>query len=271
MERRLAKLHTERYIEWPDRGQLKSKPIPESICWLGWKGILILAGQSGVMVDAPKGENENQMRIFQSKLRSHGIRWAREPRWSLLEHNLTVVDFRIAIERSVRELPELVLENWLPDSYFRIDPDVVTYKAYDREKNLKQMKKRICPDAFFEIVDLERRDRGESHKARFLLELDMSTHDNGNFGREKVAPGAAYIKSPGYKSRFGSNSGIWLVVTSGGERRLRNLIRQGQAQAGSDAHLFFFTCTNSIENENILTSSIWWQPGEDEPRAILSS
>jgi hypothetical protein len=66
----------------------------------------------------------------------------------------------------------------------------------------------VCPDAYFEIIDESRRMSGEPHIARFLLELDMSTHDNPSFGREKAAAGAAYIKSSKFRVRFGNNHAI---------------------------------------------------------------
>ena len=98
----------------------------------------------------------------------------------------------------------------------------------------KQVKKRVYPDSYFVIVDRQRAAQGLVARMRLLLELDNSTHANERFGREKVAPGLAYVKSEEYKTRFGANSGRWLVVTTG-ERRMTNLMRQTHQVAGRGA------------------------------------
>src|SRR4030065_2973308 len=102
--------------------------------------------------------------------------------------------------------------------------DVVQFSTKDRNGRIIRMKRGVCPDAYFEINHDVLRMQGKPHKARFLLEMDMATHDNPSFGRYKVLPAIAYIRSNAYKSRFGNNHGLWLVVTSGGQRRLSNLL-----------------------------------------------
>ncbi len=47
-------------------------------------------------------------------------------------HDLAVVDFRIALEESVKELSSISIERWLPESAFRSDMDVVAYTIKDR-------------------------------------------------------------------------------------------------------------------------------------------
>jgi hypothetical protein len=125
-------------------------------------------------------------------------------------------------------------------------------------------------DAYFEIVDKERQMKGEAHRGRFLLELDWSTHDNPGFGRGKIVPSVAYIKSSAYKSRFGSNNGRWLIVTNGGQTRMRNLMLQTKEYAGQDTGWFFFASIKDVENGHLLTSPIWRQIGREEPRALLN-
>lgn len=269
MERRLAKLYHARYLAWPSREQHRTHPIPEPICWLGWRGALFLAGRYGVDVQQPRSENENQMRSFRKRLRDNGVRWVREPRWSLVRHDLAVVDFRLAMEWSVGQVPSLVLENWLPESVFRSDVDQVSYTIRLRNGRVVRMERGVCPDAYFEVVEEALRMVGKPHRARFLLEIDMGTHDNPSFGREKAVPGVAYVKSPVYKARFGNNSGKWLVVTAGGMRRMGNMIGQTNERVGRDAHMFFFTMLDQIGAGNLLTSPIWWQAERNEPRPLL--
>ncbi len=92
------------------------------------------------------------------------------------------------------------------------------------------------PDGYFTIVDSRRRSQGLPARARFLLELDMATHDTNSFFQEKVLAGVAYIKSPAYKSRLGHNSGRWLVVITG-EVRMKHIMHQTQRAAEDRAVL----------------------------------
>jgi hypothetical protein len=269
MEQRLAKLCQAGFISWPSKEQYKIYPIPEAICWLGWQGALYIAGTTGIKVDPPSGDNEYKLRLLESKLRKNGFRWVREPRWSMLSHDLTVVDFRLALRNSLNQLTQYTLSKWLSESVFRSEPDVITYTIKTTVGKSFTSKKGVLPDAYFEIIDEARRVYGDPPKARFLLEIDMGTHDNLSFGRDKVVPGVAYIRSEAYKTRFGSNSGRWLVVANGGSRRLDNLMKQTEEKVGEYAKTFLFTTLEHMLEGNLLVSSIWWQPGQTSPIKLL--
>jgi len=271
MEKRLSILCASGYIVWPSRKLHGIHPIPEPICWLGWKGVDYIAGELGISVQPLKSQRENQLRELQKRLRRNGIRWVREPRWSLLRHDLAIVDFRMAIERSIHQLPLFTLENWIVESEFRADMDTVIFSTQEKDGNAKNIKRGVCPDAYFEIVDQERRLRDQPAKARFLLELDMATHDNPSFGREKAKAGVAYIKSYAYKERFGNNSGRWLIVTKGRETRIKNLMKQTKTSVGLDVNLFFFTSLDELGNCNILVHPIWRQIGRSNLTSLLQS
>ena len=268
MEQRLSTLYHNAYLNWPSLEQRRTKPIPEPVVWLGWRGALTVAGQYGVHVQPPKNSNENQIRKLESNLRNLGIRWQREPRWIQLAHDLAVVDFKLALERSAQQQPEIKLDKWLSESVFRSITDVVNFEIKGKDGKVRKAKKGVCPDAYFEVIDENRKARGEPHRARFLLELDMATHDNPSFGREKVLPGVAYIKSPVYKARFGFNSGRWLIVSKG-RRRMKNLMQQTKEKAGPFSAMFYFTTLNKPSLVNVLTSPIWQQPGVDELTSLI--
>jgi len=271
MEQRLSKLNREGYISWPDRDQRKIYPIPEPICWLGWQGALYIAGINGAKVSQPISTNENQMRNLQKKLQSQGVRWVREPKWSFLRHDIAIIDFRLLLQYSLSQLKNMGLERWLPESEFRIDMDIVNFDFKQKEGKIIRMKRGVCPDAYFEIIDHDRLREGQPGKARFLLEIDMGTHDNPSFGKYKALPGAAYIKSNSYRDRFGSNHGIWLVVTGGGEKRMMNLLNQTKEKTGKEAGLFYFTTFNLIYGGNLLTNPIWWRADQSSPISILGN
>ena len=269
MERRLSKLRHAEYIHWPSEVQRKTKPIPEPICWLGWKGILYLAGKSGFEIEPPNRVNENQLRSLQERLRKKGMRWTREPRWQQLEHDIAVTDFRFAVEHSIGDLTGLSIEDWISEGAFRSNMDKVDFQFINRVGNAQKRSKGICPDGYFVIIDEERKAQGKPCRARFLLELDMATHDNPSFGIEKVAAGAAYIHHPSFKARFGENSGHWLVVTTG-EVRMKNLILQTSEQINSDSDKFLFTTFEKVMQYNLFNTPIWRRCGEKEGSYLIS-
>ena len=267
--KRLAKLVDNFYLARPTAHQRRTQPIPEPVYWLGWRGILWVAAQMGVEVDPPANQGENQMRDLAKRLRDRGIRWLREPRWIQLAHDLAVVDFRLAVEQAVSQSPALQLEAWIHESEFRSDGDTVKYRITGTDGKVRQVRKRVYPDSYFVVVDEQRLAQGLLARARFLLELDHATHANSRFGREKVAPGLAYVRSPQYKARFGDNSGRWLVVTTG-ERRMKNLMRQTKQVAGTGARVFLFTTLDQLGTSNVLTEPMWWQVGREGPIPLLA-
>jgi len=268
MEMRLSALHHQSYLDWPTREQWRAKPIPEAVCWLGWKGVLWIADHQQLEVETPHPPNETQLRRLATRLREHGIRWLREPRWSQLAHDLAVVDFRLAVENAAGQTAFLILEEWIPEGTFHSQMDQVTYSVPDKQGNLHQEKRGVCPDGYFAIVDRRRQDQGLPARARLLLELDMATHDTGSFFQEKVVAGVAYMHSAAYEARFGHKSGRWLVITTG-PLRMKHLMQQAQQVTGVNAQVFLFTTLELAKNVNVLTAPIWWQVGHEEPLPLF--
>ena len=118
MEIRLAKLHNAGYISWPTLEQHQNYPIPEPICWLGWKGAMHIASSYGVEVQPPISFNENRLRRFQKNLREEGIRWVRQPRWSLLRHDIAVTDVKLAVLNVAERFTRFSLAKWISEGVF---------------------------------------------------------------------------------------------------------------------------------------------------------
>ncbi len=268
MEKRLSKLHQGQYIDWASVEQRKLYPVPEPVIWLGWKGALYLAGRFGIEIPQPVKINEYHLRQLEKNLRANGFTWLREPRWSQLKHDLTVVDVRFWIGESLSEITTLKFEEWKNESTFKSDLDHIDYQVKSREGEIIQKRKGVCPDGCFTLIDQKRQQQGEPYRARFLLEIDMATHDTPSFGDEKAAAGAAYVKSKPYLIRFGSNTGRWLVITTG-DIRMRNLIHQTRERVPENGDLFFFTTFNHLKNNNFFTSPIWHQPNKGEPVSLM--
>ena len=269
MDRRLSLLKQKGFLRWPDRIQHRTKPIPEPIVWLDWRGALFIANMSGINTETPEKANEAQLRRLQSRLRVLGIHWLREPRWSLLSHDLHVIDFRLAVNQSVRDESGLEVLEWINESVFRGKPDIIEFTIRNRSGYSIQRKKGVCPDGFFYLIDEKRKLASLPHKARFLLEVDMATHANPRFGIEKAAAGAAYIQSNAYMQRFGANAGRWLIVTTS-KVRMKNLMQQTVQKVEKHTQLFFFTTFDQINTCNILTDPIWWLVNNSEPTSLIT-
>jgi hypothetical protein len=269
MQRRLAKLYHAGYVDWPSRKDYQTKPVPEPVIWIGWRGALYLAGIQGIAVPPPKKENEYHLRKLEKALWKAGVRWVRTPRWSLLVHDLAVVDFRLAVLASLNQMESFSMRRWVNESYFRANLEVVEYNISLRNGIRRKMKKGVVPDGYFEILDEDLQQQGKSHLGRFLLEMDMSTHDNPSFGREKAAAGVAYVMQTLRGSHQKMDNLWWLIVTKGGKRRIKNLMRQTRKQAGEMANIFYFTNLYNLKNTNIFLDPIWSHISEDRKVSLF--
>ncbi|MCW5856188.1 MAG: replication-relaxation family protein [Anaerolineales bacterium] len=262
MERRLSMLYHTGYLNMPDFDQRRIHPISEPVVWLGWRGILFVATQIGVEIEPPKLVNENQLRRLEKRLREAGVRWQREPRWSQLAHDIAVNDFRFTVEMAIKHWPSLSLEEWITEGEFLTNMDTVAIGSKER--------KGVRPDGFFILIDHLRQIDNSPAKARFLLELDNSTHPLNRFGRDKALAGLAYIRSSAYRKRFGFNSGRWLVVCKS-EARMRNLKKQTEKVIGKQAENFLFTTFDKVTPTTVFNLPVWWRGGSSDQIALVGN
>lgn len=268
MERRLSLLYRSGYLNWPSKQQRRTHPIPEPVIWLGWRGILHIAGELDVEVKPPENDGENQLRLLARRLREVGIRWQREPRWSQLAHDVAVDDFRITVEKAAESWPSLTLESWLSEGEFLTDTDTIEFTYSNRVGKKIKKRRGIRPDGFFILLDHLRQIKGSPARGRFLLELDNSTHPLDRFGKEKAIAGLAYIRSQAYKNRFGYNSGRWLVVCVSKQRML-NLKNQTEKVLGRGASNFYFTTLQLAQSDTVLNAPIWLRGGTEEREPLV--
>lgn len=268
MEKRLAKLKFYSYIDWPNLEQRRVNPNPEPVIWLDWRGVCYLASLAGIKVELPKKMNETGKRKLFKDLKDEGFTWLREPRWSQLYHDLTVIDIRLTFQHYCDQSDLILLEEWINENEFRSQMDVIEIRYTTRSGKTGFKKKGICPDGMMVIVDEKRHRLNQPFRARFLLEVDMATHANLNFGWEKSVAGSAYIKSEAYRERFGNNSGRWLVITTG-ETRLKNLMKQTRKMVEKDSDLFLFTTFQDFFSGNPLQEKIWNRCGLDTKVNLL--
>jgi hypothetical protein len=98
----------------------------------------------------------------------------------------------------------------------------------------------------------------------------MSTHDNPSFGREKAAAGVAYVKKILRGSRHDVDNIWWLIVTKGGKRRIKNLMRQTRKHSGEMAKIFYFTNLHNLKDTNIFLDPIWSHVSVDRKVSLFA-
>ncbi|MCL4247391.1 MAG: replication-relaxation family protein [Anaerolineae bacterium] len=242
-EIRLQKLVEMGYITRPDR-QHRAQLPGYTVYWLTKPGAEYIASLQG-----------------QSLADLH---WRKpEARWSLVQHDIAVNDFRIAVTQAAAAHSELQLTEWIPSSIFWADHDTIEYDIKQDGKARKE-RRGVRPDSYFVVV------QPGYPPSRFLLELDRATEHHPRFAREKLHAGIAYIKSPAYRQRFGYNAGRWLVVTTSDMRR-GNMQELAERELGKAAAAFYYTTKNLTEQYNPLIEPIWFKGAEETPTALFES
>jgi len=184
------------------------------------------------------------------------FKWRREPRWSLIRHDLKLNDFRISATKAIDLSPQIALEHpWVPSSGFWSNPDEVEY----RNHNGRLTKRQVRPDGYFGISYAV---GGRQLKFRFIVEVDRETEDNPRIARDKILPGIAYLRSSAYKARFGANVGKFLFVTTG-RTRAQHMKEQAERAVGEDARFFYFTWFDQVKPETVF-EPIWYRGGADK-------
>lgn len=188
----------------------------------------------------------------------------KEERNSLIQHDVTLNDVRIAILEALARQPQAQLLEWVTARTFARDYDTITYTD---QQGMKK-KRNMHPDAYCHI----RTGRQHSH---LFLEVDRSSESNRRFVDEKVRPSIFYLASEQYKQRFGTDRGRWLVIVRGeddatGERRVEYMKHQAE-KAGEAVRIFFYTTFKEATRPGaFFTEPIWRRPTFDKPVALWS-
>lgn len=244
---RMRVLFANGYVQMPSRKNAHRIPQGETIYWLDDRGAEVVAAEFGVSVS--------------------DLKWRRKPRFAWLEHDIAVNDLYLQVVEACAASEQLEVARWIPETEFLIEPDTVHFV----DRLGKAVERQVRPDGFLLIT---RRGDGQSKPEgfAFLLEIDMATHSNPRFEREKVRAGIAYLGSDTYRERFGLQFGRWLVITTG-EQRLRNL--RNLAERAGGARLFYFTTFEALNTASaispiaILTEPFWEVAGSWELTSLI--
>lgn len=185
------------------------------------------------------------------------------PVWSQIRHDLRIVDLVLAIQRAcAQSRGEFKVHEWLTERDLRTEALSVQYVT----RAGATATRKVVPDAYLQID--RHTGKGEPFHSRLLLEVDNSTHPHRRFADYKVLPGIEWVKSAGYKKRFGAPRGRWLVVTKS-EQRLTYLKETIERVAGKAAAVWYFTTFEQVSDQTILTAPIWQRGGGTTPTALF--
>lgn len=237
---RMRILYDNAYVNMPGPQDIHQVPLGETIYWLDRKGASIVAGL--------RGQSVNQ------------LKWRSKPRYSLIEHDLKVNDFRIVMREACRLREDIELRSWIAESEFASRPDRIKFETSSGKIATRSLR----PDGYFLIEHNPR--IGRTKPFAFLLEIDMGSEDNPRFAREKIQPGIAYLKSAQYAERFDQPHGRYLVITTG-RRRMLNMKEQAERHGGKG--LFYFSTFDAIRMKSVISEPVWFLAGHQEPRSII--
>lgn len=224
------------YINLHDATVINGRMLGEVAVTLAKKGAIELARNSNTIMS---------LKPFRIK---------DDPNWLRFYHDMCLNDFRIILNEAVIGDRSVSIPQWLSEkSLFRSSPKIPGR-----------------PDGFFLLRRPSMTHPDHLDELAFLPELDnadkKASHTMGDFVKKKVKPALAYIGSQEYLMKFGVQDGAYLVVTTGGKRRMRNLKRATE-EAGGEG-LFYFTTMNEISADTVLDKPIWHLAGSEQRFSI---
>lgn len=232
-QRRISLLFHNGYLKRPTRQELHK--IPEPIIWLDKSGAELVASHLDIEVDE--------------------LDWRDTPRWSQVEHDTGLNEFRHRVEVAATSHAQWAMEVWYGQDELRaMFTQPVAYLDYNRERQQKL----VWPDGYFRL---------EVHQAEgmlrlpYLVEFDNGTEDNSRFARDKVSPNIHLIVSDMYEQQIGQKGGRFLVVVSGSQARFENM-RRSVTQAGGAA-FFLFARLETLTSDNVLAEPVWFLPHQN--------
>lgn len=196
-----------------------------------------------------------------------GLDWQRRPLWSQIDHDATVTDLRIILEKACDREPDFTFQTWYNETTFRSWQDSV---EYTNSKGNKRTKK-IYLDAFALIVQENPEPNKNDFFSRLMIECEMSPKSNPRFGDDKLLPQLAYLRSDMYKKRTGSQtgSGRFLYIVPS-EEKMNNFRRAVRSYINKiDWAVFYFTTYDQVSDETILFGDIWHKADLNEPPVSL--
>ena len=180
-----------------------------------------------------------------------GCRFSGTP--TFLEHTLSVVEVRLALQEAARQAPDLEFDLWVPEPLCRHEYEV------EPVGGLGAWRKEVFkPDGFARLL----RKRDGAYLS-FFLEADLGHTSSRQFAG-KVAMHGKYLRQGLFRQIYGTDTFETLVVTTG-PRRVANLLALCR-EMGNER--FRFTTFRDVQESGIL-SMIWHTANSSTPVGLL--
>lgn len=168
--------------------------------------------------------------------------WLKKPRWLHLLHDISLNDFRIAVEQASTLSTNMNMHHWIS------------------EFELRNTRPRIPGrlDGFFILLRSVSGSPNILEQLALHPEIDLGNHRPHKFIEKKVKPAIDYIGSSDYRKVFGVSAGTIIVVTTT-PARLANLKAATERVGG--AGLFYFTTFDKVSVDSVLEKPIWHLSG----------
>jgi hypothetical protein len=189
--------------------------------------------------------------------------WVKVPRWSQIEHDALINEFRIILLSACNHYSEFEIVDWIGETTFHSWQDTAHYTTLAGNAG----KRRFAVDCY---VKIRRETPERSFYSRLFPEIELSSKSNHRFVEHKILPGLAYLKSEICLKRLGSNSGRYLFILDS-KRKLDNY-RSSTARAidPKDYRNFYFTTFDDISVDSVLFEPIWWRPADEHPVPLFN-
>ena len=198
---------------------------------------------------------------------SKGINWRRHYTRNI-PHDLQVIDFRLAVERAVGELPALELGDLDPGAdAARAASTACLQRLKARNGELTEERTRRHPRWRLYHHGRAKTTAGRAACWNWIWPATATAVSS----MTKFCPMPPISPAPCTVSSYGANSGRWLVVVARGERRLENLLQQMGRSPAMMRRSSSSQPLDWLQGVNVLTAPIWEQPGRSEPVALVQT
>jgi hypothetical protein len=184
---------------------------------------------------------------------------------SHLWHSLMISNFHCALTVATRAIFDTSIAVWYPDGSVH---ERVAFTEMDG-RGTYTVELPVTPDATFALVSAGKR----SH---FFLEADRTTTDHGRF-LEKLTAYVHFGRQGLHRERLKIPGFHLLIITKSVERRDNLCALAREAFGRKDSKRFWFATEKNTWRDALgkicaeaLLQPIWYVPGENEPRALLT-
>lgn len=190
--------------------------------------------------------------------------WVKHPRWSQIEHDAMINEFRIILLKAVNRQDDFQIVDWIGETTFHSWQDTVHYTTLAGNAG----KRRFAVDCYVKICR-NSPEKENPFYSRLFPEIELSRKSNPRFVEHKILPGLAYLKSDICYQRLGSKSGRYLFMVDSMEKLDNYRNSTSRAIDKEEYRNFYFSTFDDVSVDTVLFEPIWWRPGDRSPIALF--